>query len=243
MLNPNSPLAKFIQKYQLPLNLFFRPIELTSLIEDIATKENMYENGNYDIIFLSEELRLCFDRATVYIPNLYSLCLPHVIVVNEIKSSMLKNELIQNEIYVDSPLDIIYSDPSSKFWIPRQLINPYMCENNQIIFTWKELNTYFVKFITSPDSFITQMDNSMFYITEDSVFSQQFKFKHFHYNQIPTILKQVIKFLGKSNNILTLCPDLKFSDIGPKDKIVYWIEEIIQQNNNLTPYISSHIFL
>ena len=243
IFKPASPLARLIRESQHTLNLYFRPTELISLVEEIANKENLYERGNYDVIFLNQEFKQCFDTASVYLPDLYDLCLPHVNVVTDAKSFILKNELIKNDFHVSSPLDIIYTDPSSIFWIPRHLIRPYISEDNQVIFTWKELCSTFLKFITSSDSSITQMENSMFFINDDSVFANHFNFKQFHKNQIPDILKKTVKFLGKSHTVLTLCSDLKFSYVTPLDPVVYWIEEMILKNNGLTPYTPSSIYL
>jgi hypothetical protein len=243
ILKPESNLSKIIQQQRVPLNLFFRPVELTTLIQNYAHQNDMYIKGNSDILILNNELKMCFNTPIVYIPDLYNLCLPHVNVVNESKSFVIKNELIHDEFYADSSTEIIYCDPSSKFWIPRQLSSSCFCNNTQIIFSWKELYENFLKFITSPNSHITQINNSIFFITEKSIFAHQFNFKYFHINQISIILKQMIKFLGKSNTFLTMCPDLKFSEIEPQDKIVFWIEDIIQKNNNITPYVSSYVYL
>ncbi len=147
----------------------------------------MYERGNYDVMFLNEDLKLCFNTTTVYLPELYNLCLPHINVVNDTKSFLLKNDLIREEFFINPPLDIIFNDPSSKFWIPRQLINPFMCDDNQVIFTWKELCAKFLKFITSPHSSVIQMKNSMFFTNNDSIIAKRFNFKQFHKNQIPDI--------------------------------------------------------
>jgi hypothetical protein len=87
------------------------------------------------------------------------------------------------------------------------------------------------------------MENSMFFINDDSVFANHFNFKQFHKNQIPDILKKTVKFLGKSHTVLTLCSDLKFSYVTPLDPVVYWIEEMILKNNGLTPYTPSSIYL
>jgi len=202
----------------------------------------MYERGNYDIMFLNDDLKKCFNTPSIYLPDLYNLCLPHVNMVSDTHSFILRNKFINNEFIIDSPLELIYSDPSSKFWVPRHFIHSYMCDNNQIIFTWKEICAKFLKFITNPHSSIIRMEN-MFFISNDSIMAKNFNFKQFHKNQIPDILKKMSKFLGKSNTILTLCPDLKFSHIGPNDPVVYWIEEIILQNNNLIPYVPSSIYL
>jgi hypothetical protein len=243
IFKPESTLAKFIQNNQLDLNLYFRPSELIALIEHIANKENRYDRGNYNIMFLPEELKQCFNVSTVYLPELYNHCLPHVNFVNDSKSFFLKNELIESELYIESPLDIIYTDPSSKFWIPRQLIHPFVSDDNQLIFTWKELCTKFLKLITNPHNSITQTEGNMFFINDDSILAKLFNFKQFHKNQIPDILKKTTKFLGKTNTILSLCSDLKFSHIGPNDPVVYWIEELILKSNNVIPYTPSSIYL
>jgi hypothetical protein len=240
---PDSPLAQYLEERQLSLNQYFRPTELTSLIEHIANQDNMYERGNYEVMFLNEDFKRCFDTTLVYLPDLYNLCLPHVDIVNDTKSFILKNEMIQNELIIQYQLDIIYSDPSSKFWIPRQLINPYICDDTQIIFTWKEICSKFLKFITSSHSSVIQTKNSMFFVNEDSILAKRFNFKQFHKNQIPDILKKTVRFLGKSNTILTLCSNLKFPHIGPNEPVVYWIEELILHNNNLKPYVPSKIYL
>ena len=241
IFKPESLLAKYLQKNQMDFNLYFRPTELIALIESIAHQENLYGHSNYNIIFLNEDLKQCFDRTVVYVPDLYRLCSTHVNVVNDAKSFILKNQLIKEELYLDPPQDIIYTDPSSKFWIPRQLIHPYVCDDNQIIFTWKELCCKFLKFISNPD--ITQEDNSIFVINNDSLLAKQFNFHQFHKNQVPDIMKKVSKFLGKSNTVLTLCSGLKFSHVGPYDPVVYWIEELIVRDNKLSPYVPSNIFL
>jgi hypothetical protein len=243
IFKPESPLAKFIERKQLSLNLYFRPIELTSLIEQVANQDNLYERGNYDVMFLSQELQQCFHTTYVYRPYLYNLCLPHVNIVNESKSSLLKHDLIQEEIFINTPHDIIFSDPSSKFWIPRQFIHSYTSNDNQHIFTWKDLYSKFSKFVTNPDNSIPQKDPSLFFIKEESTLATLCNFKQFHKNQIHDMLKKITKFLGKSNTILSLCSDLKFSDVGPYDPVVYWIEEVILKNNNLMPYTPSNIYL
>jgi hypothetical protein len=243
IFKPDSPLAKYILKNQFVLNLYFRPDELTSLLEDIASKDNKYDRGNYKIITLDDELKLCFNTDTIYVPDLYHLCIPHVYPVNDAQTFILKNNLIKNDIFIQPPLDIVYSDPSSQFWIPQEFVNPYVCENKQSVFTWKELNSKFLQFISSPEDSSVRRENSMFFINDDSIFAKKFNFQQFHKNQIPDILKKTVRFLGKSNTILTLCPDLKFSHIRPHDPVVYWIEEIIMQYNHLTPYVPANIYL
>ncbi len=75
----------------------------------------MYIKENSDILILKNELKMGFNTPIVCIPDLYNLCLPHVNVVNESKSFVIKNELIRDEFYVDFSTEIIYCDPSSKF--------------------------------------------------------------------------------------------------------------------------------
>lgn len=243
IFKPDSPLAKFIVENKYNLNLYFRPDELTSLIEDIANKDNMYDRGNYKVMTLNGALKNCFNTDTLYLPDLYKLCTPHVNTVNDAKTFLLKNDLIKRDLFIQPPLDLIYCDPSSQFWIPPELINPYICENRQSVFTWTDLHSKFLNFVSSPEDSSVRMDNSMFYIADDSIFANKFNFKQFHKNQIPDILKKVIRFLSKSNTILTICPDLKFSHICPHDPVVYWIEEMIMQHNPMTPYVPSYVYL
>jgi hypothetical protein len=242
IFKPSSPLAIYIQQNNYMLNLYFRPSELVYILKAIADAKNMYAWGNNDVIILDEELQNCFNTTCIYLPKLYSFCLCHVNVVTTEKCTSIKNEIIKNELFVDPPLNIIFNDPTSQFWIPQKYITSYNNNYRKKRFTypWKDLNSLFFKFICRNDSGITQLNNAMFQIQPNCTFAEEFQFKFFHTQQVPIILKQITKFLGKSNNLLTLCSDLKFFDISsPHDSVIFWIEEMITKNYNQLPYIPS----
>jgi hypothetical protein len=83
----------------------------------------------------------------------------------------------------------------------------------------------------------------MFQILSNCAFADNLSFTFFHADQVPVILKQITKFLGKSNTILTLCSDLHFCDISLHDTVIFWIEEMITKNYDAMPTQSSYVYL
>lgn len=240
IFKPNSRLASYIQKHKHMLQLYFRPTELIQIIKIIANDQNMYAVGNNDIIVLDKDLQECFNTSCIFIPRLYFFCLTHVNIVKTKKCDELKNEMIKDDFFVEVPLNIIYNDPTSKFWIPQKFITSYNYQRKKITYSWKDLNTLFVKHISKQENGIIQLNKSMFEIQSTCNFAKEFQFKFFHISQVPNILKQITKFLGKTNNLLTLCPTLKFKDHDP---VIFWIEEMINQHNHELPDIPSWIYL
>ena len=66
-------------------------------------------------------------------------------------------------------------------------------------------------------------------------------FNIFHKSQIPFILKQITKYLGKKHNILSLCPELHHNKSVVST--MYFIEELIFGNNHLLPHMSSSTYV
>lgn len=244
IFKPNSPLATYIQQQGYALNLYFRPIELIETIQNIAHFKNMYTYGNQDVIVLDEELQQCFNTTCIYLPKLMSFCLCHVnVVVDSKRCDQLKNEMIKNDFYIEPPVDLILNDPTSKFWIPQQFITAYNQKKKRVNYPWKELMSLFFKFITKYENGINQLGGSMFQIQPNCSFADKVQFKYFHTQQVPTILKQITKFLGKSNNLSTLCSDLYFCDVSPHDDVIFWIEDMITMNYDAFPLRSSYVYL
>ena len=244
IFKPNSPLATYIQQNDYMLTLYFRPAELIDAILNIANLKDMYSYGNRDVILLDQELQECFNTTCIYLPKLISYCLCHVNVVDTPKCNQLKNEIIKNELYIDPPINLILNDPTSKFWIPKQFITAYNHHKKKSIYPWKELTGLFFKYISKHENGITQLGGSMFHIQPHCSFADKVQFKYFHTNQVPNILKQITKFLGKSNNLSTLCPDLYFCDVSPHDNVIFWIEEIITNHYDTLPIrSSSYVYL
>ena len=87
----------------------------------------------------------------------------------------------------------------------------------------------------------TALEDSMFSVNSDSVFANDFRFTYFHKTQIPAILKQITKYLGKRSNILTLFPQfmLEDSDI----ETMAFIEHTLFGDNRLMPNIQNFIYV
>jgi hypothetical protein len=242
IFKPESSLYKYIKEQRYVMTLYFKPSELIDIVESIAETNGLYDPGNLDIIILNKELQSCFNAWCIFKPNLYSHCLPHVNLANNEKINEIRNHALSSEFYLDSPVDIIYNDTSSLFWVS-PMLNLYIYNNKKIIYTWKELCTQFTQFVTNQHSDFSLLDNDIYCIKKNSILSQTLKFSHFHKSQIPYILKQFTKFLGKSTTLLTLCKNLKLHHVNSKDKISAFIENIILNNNALTPYVPSVVYL
>jgi hypothetical protein len=221
------------------LSTFFRPAQLFEALESIASDNQMYEHGNSDIIKTDQKLYECFKTWTLYKPDLYKYCLPHVNIVNS-KCLELKNKHIYTEFYTESPVDIIFEDPSSLFWV-HPLINSVIFKNAKITYTWKECCEKFYEFVKNSEGHIISKHDSLFLINEKSILTSILKFSIFHRSQIPEILKQLTCFLGKSNTLLTLCHNLSFTHLNIDPSLLKFLEEIISNNNNLTPYINPYV--
>jgi hypothetical protein len=243
IFKPNSPLSAYISKNGYMFTLYFRPTELIQALKSIASYKDMYAHGNNDVIILDEELQECFNTTSIYLPKLFSFCLCHVNIVNSNKCNQLKNELIKKELYINPPVNIILNDPTSKFWIPPQFVSAYNEQKKKNSYPWKELTRVFFKHISKIENGVTPLNNSMFQILSNCAFADNLSFTFFHADQVPVILKQITKFLGKSNTILTLCSDLHFCDISLHDTVIFWIEEMITKNYDAMPTQSSYVYL
>ena len=66
-------------------------------------------------------------------------------------------------------------------------------------------------------------------------------FNIFHKSQIPFILKQITKYLGKKHNILTLCPELHHNESDVTT--MYFLEDLMFSNNRLLPHMSCSTYV
>jgi hypothetical protein len=245
IFKPFSTLHKYLRAEGYQFNSFFCPYEIVQAITNIAEANCMIDPGNSNVIIPDQKLFECFNTWNVYKRDLYKHCFPHMTIVKD-KKTDLKHENIYSDFYLDSPLDIIYNDPSSLFWI-HPTLNYILCNNQKLSYSWKELYDLFSEFISKPNLHIEQKEESIFYINEKSILKNIFKFNQFHVTQISDILKQSTKFLGKTNTLLSLCNTLHFDHIEHEfsnfKTLILFLEVIIVNNNNLLPYVESYIAL
>jgi hypothetical protein len=237
---PNSSLHSYLKDNKIDLNVYFNPDQLLSAILLQAKKYNMFVYGNQNIIIPDVRLQQCFQTSVLFVPDILNHCANHIFIVPNDKSIQLLNETIHNELYINVPENIIYSDPSSLFWLHPD-VNTIITNNKKIVFSWKELNDLFVDFVTAPNDHFARKDDSIFYIKEKSVFRNIFRCQYFHKNQIEDILKQITKFLGKSNTIENCCPNITFKNINRSNNIFNFIDQSINNYNKLLPNITTFI--
>lgn len=237
-----SPLGEYLASLNHEhLDDYFIPEDLINTIKTLSTIN--YEIGNSQIIIANDDLQKCFNTKLIFVQDLYTLCLPHVnVVVNPNKLNELINNYVSAEFYIETPLEMLYKDPTASFWIPPHF-NQIICNNQKMVYSWKELCTLFHSFVNTPNKHIQRTDESMFKINSNSMLSHEIRFEHFHKSQILTILKQIAKYLGKPSNILTLCPELVFDNASSYNNVINFIENVLFHNNRLMPYVPSYIHI
>jgi hypothetical protein len=238
----NSTLKDYLNNLNIHLPQYFCPSELYSALESIAFANGMMEPGNKEIIIPDRKLRNCLNVSVIYMPDLLSYCQSHVDIVNEKIQNELQNEAIMQEICVEPPEQILYRDTSSVFWLHPNV--NYIINNNQkMTYSWNELKKSFETFLKTNTQHITQIDDSIFQIQEDSLLSSLFKFKIFHVQQIDKVLKNITKFLGKTTTLDQYCSKFKCE---LTDKNFYTMLDLTVNNsycNKMIPFIDTYISL
>lgn len=203
-LKPTSSLNEFITD----LPQYFCPDELCDKIVALAKKRNMMDIGNGSVIISDRTLFNSFNTWMIYVPDLKVLCEPHIDYVYGDVTTDLQNTAICNEIYITPPEAITWTDKSSVFWLHPD-INLAMNNNQKLVYSGLELYNMFVQFCKTNTKHITCIGKMMYQINPTSQLTKLFKFKVFHFNQIPDILKMITKYLGKTNTIEHCCNNFK----------------------------------
>ena len=140
-----------------------------------------------------------------------------------------------------TPTDIIYHDLSSMFWL-HPTVNYIMNDNKKPMYSWTELNTLFLDFCTTNKKHFTRCDDSSFFINSSSELASLFKFNFFHHNQIEDILKQITKYLGKTNTFKNSCKFINSDFFQNIDNHVFkYVDLYINNYNDCLPYMNSYV--
>ena len=220
---------------------YFRPIELYNALDTCIENEFMLEPGNDDIILLNKELEICFDTNVIIKSELQSLISTYVNNIISLQVIPLQNNYIHSNLVITTPLNIIYNDGSSRFWL-HPTINRLL-NKKKIIYSWSELVKLFELDICNNKTHVRKLNSSLFSINPLSPLTKLFAFKYFHKNQIETILKQITTFLGRSNSLLTICPNLKFPLLSKHDKVIVFIEQHINNSDRLLNIFNNSIYI
>ena len=237
---PNSTLKKYLEEHQYYLTKYFTPSDLIDIVTDVLS--NMTLAGNSDIIELNDELQIVFDSWVIYLPNLLQEHLMSHIVIAPLEISIqLTNENIANNLYIESPYDILYKDPSSVFWI-NPIVDFLINKSTGNIYSWKQILNTFTDFCTSNNEFFTRHSDYIISVNENTPLTKLFHFQYFHITQIETILRQITKFLGRQNGIFQSCAYLTynylFHTVNSTSKytnVFTFIDDIINNNNAYLP--------
>ena len=244
---PNSNLQTYLNDHEVSLNDYFQPEELLNVVLNLLTNETHVSNSN--VIELNEEQQKVFDAYFIFVPDIMK---EHLLTqVNEAPkeiSESYRNMKMLEDFYIDSPVDVIYKDPLSVFWINPE-IDFALNGSTGNVYSWNRLLFIFTELCLNRHDLFTRHSDNILSINENTSLSALFQFKYFHLSQIETILKQATKFLGRKSGLIQSCPFLKHNSTlfrlksSHKVNVFTFIDYIINHNNNLMPYFPFPLYL
>jgi hypothetical protein len=232
---PNSLLKSYLEKHEYIFNTYFLPEELITTIFDIIENKYLTLDGNSDLIIPDPELQKCFPAWMILKKDIRMHCLEHIDEAPPVVSIPLQNENIANDFYVTSPVEILYMDRTSQFWL-HPVLNSLLNQNKQVAYSWNELKYMLLDFCTLNTDHFTRVNESIIYVNSDSELSNLFQFKYFHLDQIENLLKETSCFLGRTNTLQKLWRHKTF-DVMSEQDVNYscnFVDDIINNNHNLS---------
>jgi len=247
---PDSLLKYYLEDQQkITLNKYFQPEELKEKV--LATLTNELQFTNQDIIMLNEEQQKVFGTCFIFVPDIIKEhLLSHVTTASAEIADTLQNQEMQNQFYIDSPqYDIIYKDPSSVFWTLPD-IDFAMNGSTGNFYSWNILLSMFTDLCLNNHEFFTRQSDNIVSVNENTSLTPLFQFKYFHVSQIETILKQLTKLLGRNEGLTKCCPFIKrdYSLLNQiksckHNSVFKFVDDVINTNNNLMPYLPIPIYI
>jgi|694.fasta_scaffold22337_6 hypothetical protein len=241
---PDSLLKTYLEKHEYAFNTYFLPEDLITAVLEIIDNNSMTLEGNSDLIIPDPALQKCFPAWMILKKNIRIHCMEHIDIAPPVVSIPLQNEHIANDFYVNSPIEILYLDRTSQFWL-HPVLNRLINQNKQIAYSWNEMKFMLLDFCTTNTEHFTRVNENLIYINPESELSYLFQFKYFHLDQIEHLLTQTSCFLGRTNTLQKLWRYKKFDVMTENDvnHCCNFIDNIINNNHNLskTFYFSSVI--
>ena len=238
----DSKLKLYLEQENYLLNKYFTPQELYNIIDRIANTYSLFDYGNSSLIILNETLRNVFDTDIIFRPNIKRFCLSHVENVPYKKNLKLKNQYIAQHFKNNFSTDnLLYSDPSSVFWL-HPVVNNLLSKNHTFTYSWNNLVEQFMILCSTNTDHFTQLDCSIIEIKSTSPISEYFKTNYFHISQCESILKSLTKFLGRTNSIHAVCKQINFN-INKNEPVFDFIDNLINTSHTLSPTIDSYIYI
>ena len=239
---PTSPLKEFLEKYHYKFEDYFLPSTLVDTLCQIIENQYMLIEGNSTLVIPDKELQSCFPAWMFLKKDLMYHCADHIIVASQETSTRLQNENIAKDFYVSSPINLLFQDSTSKFWV-HPLLNTLLNQNAQVAYSWNDLHFLFLDFCTTNSDHFSRVNENIISIHPDSELFELFRFNYFHLDQCDDILKQTIFFLGRTNTLQKLWKHKTFNGISEKEvnEVCSFIDDVINSNHHLSAqsYIST----
>ncbi len=104
----------------------------------------------------------------IFVPDVVeNHLLSHVIPAPADISNDLQNKHMTEDFYVDSPVDLIYKDPSSVFWIP-SFVDFAMNQSTGNVGSWNKLLFMFTEFCLNNTTYFTRFSDCIIGINENN---------------------------------------------------------------------------
>lgn len=239
---PGSSLKTYLEENNVFLDDYFIPGALFDAVQHIVYDKKMIDPGNSQLIHVNDPmLRQCFGNVeSFYKSELKNLVKTHITVLSDnLLCHQLQKNIIKQEIYIETPKDLIYCNPFSKFWVAPELNYLLNKTNQHQTYSWSQLCLMFFDFCLNNDQHVRSVQKDQFKICSNSMLNTLFNFKEFNRYQIPTILEHCTLFLGQTKNLQTCCPMLKLS--VQDNNFFNVIEYPILTCNKYLPYLQYSI--
>ncbi len=235
---PDSTLKSYIERHHYKLNDYFIPDELLNILLDIIDSNYMAVEGNSALIIPDKFMKKCFSSWMLLKKDLAFHCLEHIDVVEENISKNLQNKHIAMNLCVNSPIELLYNDRTSKFWV-HPILNFHLNQNKDVAYSWTELHFMFLDFCTTNVEHFTRVNETIIAINSQSEISKLFQFKYFHLDQIDDLLKHATYFLGRTNKLQKLWRYKTFNIMSEEEinQICTFVDDVINNNHNLSGQI------
>ena len=243
---PSSPLKAYLSDREIVMDEYFSLEELRYRVMSILEHAAQFLNSDV-IVLADQELQMVFDSWYIFVPDVVeNHLLSHVIPAPADISNDLQNKHMTEDFYVDSPVDLIYKDPSSVFWIP-SFVDFAMNQSTGNVGSWNKLLFMFTEFCLNNTTYFTRFSDCIIGINENTCLTSLFDFKYFHISQIETLLQKITKFLGRKNSIFQSChfithnPAFDITSIHPN--VFTFIDDIINNNNDMMPDFQTGLYI
>jgi hypothetical protein len=244
---PDSPLSQYLKTHHIYLTEYFCPQDLIDAVKKILYLGDHNIHKNSKIITLDPELQELFNQWIIFEPHLMDHLLPHVDKVSSDMSIKLQNQHVFRQLFINPPFELIYQNPSSRFWLHPSL-NYVLTKNKRLTYPWKPLLSVFTDLCTTNNKYFSHKDEMFIIVNPNSSIASLFPFNCFHVSQCESILKQLTKYIGNTTLLAELCPNLKteyiFYDFLYNEKSLYKDTLMfIEDSMNATMPLFAHLSL